>query len=287
MVAAFRRMFFLFIVREKKMKVTMMIVVALLIACGQAMGVVSQPDDFEGYALTNDWSPTKAVEGHEVYLAGALVTGDFMGISNGTNGNSSQVLEIDNDNSGSDSNLGVDWYRSVPDAEAALVVHSMDWQMLTGPGQKSRHRIGSSRPDGAYWKMAWAWYFLKYEDGRPTTTEVGYMNAAGDDNWTDTVPDGENWELDTWYTTEVEQDTVNRLFRIRYGPTGGAMNPWSAWIGPYYASLSYEGDGGDDYTRNHVSGHAEIDNMSMTPEPATMLLLGAGSLLLLKRKRKA
>ncbi|KKK90639.1 hypothetical protein LCGC14_2720990, partial [marine sediment metagenome] len=264
MVAAFRRMFFLFIVREKKMKVTMMIVVALLIACGQAMGVVSQPDDFEGYALTNDWSPTKAVEGHEVYLAGALVTGEFRGISNGTNGNTSQVLEIANDNAGSDSNLGTDWFRSVPDAEADLVVHSMDWQMLSGPGQKSRHRIGSSRPDGAYWNIAWGWYFLRYEDGRATTTEVGYSDVPGDNTWTYTVPEGESWELDTWYTTEVEQDTVNRLFKIRYGPTGGVMNPWSDWIGPYYASLSYEGDEGNDYLRTHSGGHSEMDNFSMT-----------------------
>ncbi len=285
MVAAFRRMFFLFIVREKKMKVSMIIVVALLIACGQTMGGVTQPDDFESYALTNDWNPTVAGEGHSPYIGGAMVPGDFRGITNGSNG--TQVLEIDNDNSGSDSNIGVDWYRSYPDADANLVLHSMDWIMHDGPGQKGRHRIGASRADSKYWNISWGWYFLKQADGSSTSTEVGWSHVEDDNTWPATIPGGDSWQVDTWYTTEVETDTVNRMFKIRYGPTGGVMNPWSAWLGPYYNTLSHEGDAGNDFVRTHASGHVEIDNMSMTPEPATLVLLGASSLLLLKRKRKS
>ena len=66
--------------------------------CFSAKAVVIQPEDFESYALTNDWDPG-GTGGHYFYSTGGDPA-NHNEIVTGTNGNTSQVLKVISDQGG-------------------------------------------------------------------------------------------------------------------------------------------------------------------------------------------
>ncbi len=254
----------------------------VMFVCASANAGVSQPEDFESYALTNDWDPDKTADGITRFHDSGGSVNDHIEIVTGTNGNTSQVVKYD----GYDGpkNLGTNWYKSIMDSEASLVSISYDWQ-VTGERDGGFARHGSTRFAGwTGWDFVYA-VEIAQTSGGSHSAKIG-INKAGGDDWSARLPGAnDSWDLNTWYTLEVEQDTANKLVRLRHSPKGGTPYAWTSWLGPYLVDFD-GGDGTDEVFRTIINGVGEIDNLSMTPEPGTLALLGLGSLLMVRRRRK-
>ena len=94
---------------------------------------VTNPDGFEGYALTTDWIPTEAGEGWLRFgELGDPQTGSSIQIIDGTlAGNTTQVIEINTNNGygepGTGENLTAEWQASVPDSAVPLTKYGMEF----------------------------------------------------------------------------------------------------------------------------------------------------------------
>ena len=303
------------------MKRTIVLLSAVLLVSAVATAGVSNPDGFEGYALTTAWNPTIIGEGWILDQEGSMppTADNFFEIATGTNGNATNVFKV---TSGHGANMESEWHMSIPDADVAVTKTSFEFQ-AAGYVYGSEYRFNMNRNSGVNWASTWGLYFgygSSWGWGNPVDgTELVtlstydynadvYPGPGFEQRYTVTIPDMEGFEPTNgvWYVVEVEEDNgaydyaawvadpVNNhgsSTRARVGIKGGAMGAWTGWLihdaGDNYG-LNYDGtygSGGEIWA--YTGGVNEFDNFSMTPEPATMLLLGAGSLLLVKRKRKS
>ena len=85
-------------------------------------------------------------------------------------------------------------------------------------------------------------------------------------------------DLGVWYTAEMELNYTAGTFKARIGETGGTMSDWTADVLMKSAA---------QYSNVWLSnnGLATIDNLTLTPEPATIALLGMGALALIRKKK--
>ena len=81
-----------------------------------------------------------------------------------------------------------------------------------------------------------------------------------------------------WVTVELEMDWTAGTTRSRVSPRGGSLGNWSATVAlnpsQYDRIFAYGG-----------GGIHQMDNFSLTPEPATIALLGMGALALIRKRR--
>lgn len=218
------------------------------------------PEDFESYSA-GDFT----VSGPPNWVS--FVAGNtFTILDDGTNGTNTLRVE-DPDNSYAD----FVWDNRLEWDVQLLQTISVDFNLADTPGD-----LGGT---GTYARTGFQ-YGGTYKIGeveiqRTATGSYAYVRNEA-------IPGGTSLNFDTWYTVEAEYDMVAKKTRARLGPAGGAMGAWSTyhdWSALGVAKPTYV------YFNRHIGG-VEYDNVSLTPEPTTVVLLSAGSLLLIRRKRR-
>ena len=288
------------------MKMEIVLLSAVLLMSAVATAGVTNPDGFEDYALTTAWDPTEAVEGWTVSVANAANSVSI--IAGSLPGNTTQVMQIDSMVDAG--NVTGNWYASIPDAAGPVTRYSME--VAATSLWNGQHRLSVARKSsaGSVSSLIEVGYGVWWGGGAglPAAT---FLAADYDDGgartWhTEAIPGLAGFEpgVSGWYVIEFEDDNgaydydawvadpVNNhgsSTRVRMydkSTSPGAEDGWTGWQlhDPSYNGLDYA-DGG--VISLFTNGLGEWDNFSITPEPATMLVLGAGSLLLLKRKRKS
>ncbi len=280
------------------MKRTIVLFSAVLLVSTLATAGVSNPEPFN-YALTDAWAPTAAGEG---WTVDAAAPGNHHDITAGTNGNATRVYQGDSSNrdgagagAAPGQNMVAHWYANIPDADVAVTKTYMELN-YESPYFGDQWRVMLSRTAGVSWAYSW---FIELNDmGDLNSAQLRSYDYDGVGNYYDTaIPlPGGVIEPGNWYVVEVEEDNGTygvgngQKSRARISLKGGATGAWTDWI---------QHDAGDNYGLDYsntdrigeirvvTNGVAQYDNFNITPEPATMLLLGAGSLMLLKHKRKS
>ena len=306
------------------MKRTIVLFSAVLLISAVATAGVTNPEDFEGYSPASPWTPTEAGEGWTI--DDAWGGGDTASIQGGTGGNATQVLKINDEAAGyplwthwsaniPDAATPVtttSWdYLAVANSLGSEFKMQFSrandnwWQFTWLVGVRDGSYgdfgtpFGNDGPDGAG-QHVYAYLTTHDEYGwnpvEPTEEIIFPLSGAStaiDGNWytVEVQEDNGTYDLDAWIADPVNNHSSSSRARIYLkGSSPGDEEGWTSWL--IHDPGGWEGNFGTDYSepgeiRGHTAGTMEIDNFNMTPEPATMLLLGAGSLLLLKRKRKS
>ena len=141
------------------MKRTIVLLSAVLLVSTMATAGVSNPDDFESYALTNAWAPTEAGEG---WVTEAAAPGNHHDIRTGTNGNATTVYSQDSTNrdgapeppGSTGQNLTGYWFANIPDADVPVTKTHLEFQMA-GNYYGDQFRLYMGRDAGVYWAFSW------------------------------------------------------------------------------------------------------------------------------------
>ncbi len=267
-----------------------------------ATGGVTNPEGFEGYALTDTWNPTVIGEGWLRFGEnGYPATGNSVEIAVGSEPeNTTQVLKIDS--TGNGENLSAAWYQNVADADAGAVTTTTFKFMPDIGWGNTEYRMFATRQSGFYWAYTWSILI-----GRGTTpwspnidlnlqtfdhNEVAYEEPGPNPDqktYREDLPGGDLIVISSspddniWYTLQVEEDNgaydydawvadpVNNhgsSTRARLKIADGEWNDWTGWL---------LHDSGDDYGLNYAgspydngrvrvtsNGRTEFDDFSMT-----------------------
>ena len=281
------------------MKRTIVLLSAVLLVSTLATAGVTNPEPFN-YALTDAWAPSAAGEG---WTLDAAAPGNHHDITTGTNGNATTVYQQDSSNRDGvtvppghvGQNIVAHWFANIPDADVPVTKTYMEVNYEANYyGDQWRAML--SRTAGVSW--AYSWFIELNDHSDVNTAQLRAFDYVGGSIYYDTaitLPGGV-LEKGNWYVVEVEEDNGTygvgngQKSRARISLKGGATGPWSDWIqhdaGDNYG-LDYSNTSRIGEIRVVTNGVGQYDNFSITPEPATMLLLGAGSLMLLKYKRKS
>ena len=297
------------------MKRTIALLSAVLLISAVATAGVTNPEGFEGYALTTDWQPTLAVEGWELNKMYGVEGGQLASI---VDDGGDQILDINSQ--GGYGMTGTPMWAGGggSDASAAVTSSGFDIKPLSASmGSEFHARIGrydiTEPSDHATWEVGvrvshWSDFQTPHspydwEGGWNSTGTYVYLRTwvGPGEVYTETeipgfglgsfivagMATGEFGDIievtPEWYSMEIEEDNVLNKTRARMYLRGGTPNAWTPWM-DHAASSDYSINGD---VAGFLGGQMQFDNFYITPEPATMVLLGAGSLLLLKRKRKS
>ena len=229
------------------MAVASLAIVVVLTAT--SLAAVTNPDGFEGYALTTDWNPTEAGEGWTV-AAEALAKISTAAALNGSHG---LQCGTDADNLAAGQTY---WYKT---SNADLQTFEMDFQIFYSGAARITVGIGN----GTYPQASGAFYleFSTWDNGgigaiwNHNGTGYDITNIPGTTNgWID-------WANQTWHHLTVEMDFTTHMVRARFN-----ANAWTAWV----AMPSWDYDGGGLYLHNIVQmnhdGINYIDNMKLSDD---------------------
>ena len=116
------------------MKRTIVLLSAVLLVSTMVTAGVSNPDDFESYALTDAWSPTAIGEG---WTVDAAAPGNHHDIRTGTNGNATTVYSQDSTNRDGvttppahiGQNLTAHWMGNIADADVPVTKTHLEFQI--------------------------------------------------------------------------------------------------------------------------------------------------------------
>ena len=260
-------------------------------------------DDFSSYAQSDAWNPTEAVEGWTTMGEQNRPQGDQ---GDGTNPNGPNFFSITNDGvhrvNGrlSAENMESRWYANIPDADGDTVTTTIEWmpeRVVFG----SEHRQYFARSD-AHGRRSWlleaygsaAWWpgpggMFGVTDGNAAFNQqknsgvpMEWMVANYRPGHTEDDDIGQNIASE-WYVFQVEENHVANTARVRVGTkASGTFTAWGDTLATDPA-IDYS-DGG--FIVVGTNGLTQIDNLSMVPEPVTLLVLGAGSLLLVRRRTR-
>ena len=250
-----------------------------------AGAAISNPDGFEGYALTTDWIPTVIGEGWIRYgETGDPAEGNSVEIADGSlAGNTTQVLKMDSGTNGE--NLAYEWYANVADADVPLTKTSFDFaatEILFG----SEYRLNVARVGIGTWPGYASWSIMvaygSWWGGGPGIPyaklqtwdhnepgDIAVFNnedilGAFDEITGDFEPGNE-----VWYAVEVEEDNVLSKTRVRIydkSTSPGAEEGWTSWLAHNSSEQGLDfATGGKVWS--YTNGVAEWDNFSMTEEP--------------------
>ncbi|HDY64741.1 MAG TPA: PEP-CTERM sorting domain-containing protein [Phycisphaerae bacterium] len=246
----------------KKLLVAMLFVG---LSVGTAQAVTSNPETFETYALTDDFVEMSIGDGAEWYtgwfrfdVTGGLGIWEIIDTSPG---NATQVLKQSN-TTGWDTKSR--WWGDLT-SDYQLLAYDVK---LVETGELTYNR---SMVSPAKWSAYWEYPGMTMLKKASAVTEARLYAGGGDSV---AMPGQDSLARGVWYTVEMFTDTVNDQVRARFGPTGGAMNDWSVWVG---YTPSYENYDSHTFVS---TGEVHYDNIHLTPEtepsdpPPPELLLG-------------
>ena len=223
--------------------------IAVLAMVGSAMATPSS-DDFSSYTA-GAWNTTEmAAKGWAYY--DAATAGITAGTAYGRSGVGTR-------------------YDSSPSGDTLPV-----WGRTSNGG-----RVDSTDGLLSYWiNVQTNTNFVKlgnWNEGNGTVTAIT-LDSSNDilfETTTGTVDIGD-WVADTWVNILIDFDLDNDRSRAKVG--GGSWSAYSDFLGSRTATYvqTYSMGRNSDYY---------MDDFSITPEPATIALLGFGGLALLRRKR--
>ena len=269
----------------RKVLVSLMVLALVPALAGAA---VTNPEGFEGYALTTSWGPWDETGPQPDGWArfGELGDGDptpaednAMGIAvSSVAPNTTQVLKIDT--SGNGENLVAQWYASVPDAAVAVTEYSAEFtatDVLFGSEFRASFGRWTAATEeleeeevaifelgyGVWWGggpglPASTVYAAEYdEEGNKTwnTENISYSYIAGFEPGND-----------VWYRIEFQDDNVLSKTRARVYDKSTSPGPeegWTSWL-TQDPDIDFA-DGGT--IKVFINGVGEWDNFSMTEDP--------------------
>ena len=241
------------------------LLVAMLFV-GLTVGTVMADENFEGYAVDQNMI--------------ALGPADWSFGPNTQNQNGSGLIgaNVREESPGGNKYLELSghWYRG-------LANHDLSMDIVANPVQTLQYDITASNDGGEVGLYKGAFPMdpnVNYWEKNAITTVspmTGTKTTQGND-----MP-GAALVADTWYTVQVEYDFMMETVKGRIGLRGGALGAWStpAAMGSSIQPTSIQ------FVASTGNGNTLVgyDNITLTPEPATMALLGMGSLLLIRRKK--
>ena len=278
----------------RKVLVSLMLLSLVPALAGAA---VTNPEGFEGYALTTSWGPWDETGPQPDGWArwGELGDGDptpaednAMGIAvSSVLPNTTQVLKVDS--SGNGENLTAEWWQSTPDAAVSVTITS--FEMSPVDVWSNQHRIGAMRIGAdADWNGYYTWaLFVGYGvwwGGGPGTPSATFRTWVSGNQGESPVFNILNLPFssyatyepgaDQWWVIEVEEDNDpsgvgnGQSTRIRMydkSTTPSAEDHWTDWT-PHNAT----GEWGTDFANGgkvltFTNGVVEWDNFSMTEDP--------------------
>ncbi len=259
-----------------------------------ATAVVTNPEGFEGYALTDDWAPTLAGEGWQFVQIHGMSGAVAKIVSDG----GGQVLETDNS---AGNWMGLSgfpmWDADGPaDADFAVTKTSFDIKPLTGVlGSEFAMRF-NRHPDTAEepWQGTWevgirvGHYVEAGSPFGPTDPESpGGWSSLGTnvylrthqqlDQFIDTPIPGFGlgvWIvpgvvgtppeiISEWWTMEVEEDNATQQTRARMYLRGETPSTWTPWQ-DHNGDITYAGTEGQ--FSGFMAGQIQMDNWSIIGE---------------------
>jgi hypothetical protein len=133
--------------------------------------------------------------------------------------------------------------------------------------------------------------------GNPDPGHMWNLIVSGKDGYAEGPGTG-TWDFDTWYTCKLSYHASTYLASFDVWKRVDGSSVWTADVsvpGGFSNDLVRLGTSssgiGDDGQYPGISPSAVaggyIDNVNLTPEPATLLLLGLGGLLLRRKRSKA
>ncbi len=286
------------------MKRTIVLLSAVLLMSAVATATTN-PDGFEGYALTTDWGTGTngwtigkmyGVEDNQVarilddggnQILDLHLPGNFYGMVSTWDGNvpdnAAYVTKSGFDIKPISGSAGSEFHARLTRADATVEVYQATWEV----GIRVSKWGDFSTPyspymDGASWDSTGTYVYLRTWTDAGTYTETEIPGFGLGSFLVPGIPLAPPETTSEWYTVEIEEDNVTSQTRARMSLRGGAPNAWTAWV-EHNSSVDYSTGG--QVTGWH-GGSMQFDNVYITPEPATMVLLGAGSLLLIRRRRR-
>ena len=195
---------------------------------------VTNPDGFEGYALTDAWKPFIGADGWWCYgetSQQGTAGHSFEIVAGSLPANTSQVVKVDSSLNAAE-NMSLTWYENISDVDGGAVTKTSfeftaiaPWNGETIQGGNidglPDYRLSTSRHAGVYWAYSWnivvGWGdWWGGGEGVPSATFNTYdfndVAYAGDvppqKIWTETIPGMEAFEPGNgvWYVVEVEED---------------------------------------------------------------------------------
>ena len=269
-----------------------LIVLSLLPALAAA--AVTNPEGFEDYTLTTDWSPTTAGEGWKfdrMYGAGAAVASI---VADG----GGKVLEIDSA-AAEGAEYGFEgtpmWdCDGVPDADYAVTKSGFDIKPIGGAngsefvakflrhseadlwyhgtwqvGIRVGHWSGFGEPygpivEGTDWDAAGTLVFLETWVGPGEVYINTPIPGFGEGVYiVPGIPVAPPETTSEWWRIEIEEDNVTQQTRARMYLRGGTPSAWTDWQ-DHNADVTYAGTEGQVFGR--LGGDMQLDNFYITGE---------------------
>jgi len=126
--------------------------------------------------------------------------------------------------------------------------------------------------------------------GMTTGSKIGLQKTTASTNaWTNTTY---TYSANTWYTVKFSIDVDNKTYRAYIGQHGGDLTEltsgWTSWVTTNGVVTPSSMGGIYFATSNKANEEAEllVDNVSVTPEPSSLLALATGALGLLGLVRR-